>query len=106
MTTISIRQDESGSQYILTGHADYAAVGGDIVCAGISVLTNTLCNLIQAWAEEGRTNLYMMWPEDEPRHIFVDTGGDDDMNTVLAVITSEYVQLSEQYPGNVKVEMI
>lgn len=106
MTTISIRQDEEGSQFILRGHADYAAVGGDIVCAGISVLTNLLCNLIAAWAEEGKATLYMIWPEDEPTNVFVDTAGDEEMNLVLAAFTSEYQQLAEQYPNNVKVEMI
>ena len=39
------------------GHANYAEKGQDIVCAGVSILTNALANALEEAEERGRCSL-------------------------------------------------
>lgn len=106
MINVSIRHDPWSLQVIVGGHAEYAEAGQDIVCAGVSTLTNTLANVVQAWADADLTHMYMIWPDNKPRHIYVETEGDKTMNTVLEAFVLQYCQFAGLYPHNVKVQML
>ncbi len=54
MITITIFQNQSG-QYMgfhCIGHAEYAAYGEDLVCAGVSTLVINTLNAIEAFTQE------------------------------------------------------
>ena len=106
MISIAMRHDEWGLQVIVSGHAEYAEKGQDIVCAGVSTLTNTLANIVQEWADADLTHMYMIWPDREPHHIYVETEGDKTMNAVLDAFVIQYCQFAGLYPQNVKVQML
>lgn len=106
MIRIALRQDERSAQFIISGHAGYAESGKDIVCAGISTLTNTLANMIRMWADAKIIPLWMIWPDDEPYHIYVETGGDPAINAALDSIVTEFCQFGGLYPDNVKIQIL
>ena len=106
MIRIALRQDEKSAQFIISGHADYDEKGRDIVCAGISTLTNTLANMVRMWADMKLLPLWMIWPDDDPHHIYVETGGDPAINSALDSIITQYCQFGGLYPANVKVQIL
>ncbi|CAM3217906.1 ribosomal-processing cysteine protease Prp [Lactococcus hircilactis] len=79
--------------YQVTGHAGFANIGNDIVCAGVSVLYITVTNTLLA---AGRT-----FERDEG--YFVLDANDYDM-ACLKVLYDGIKAIAEQYPENVKVE--
>lgn len=106
MIRIALRQDERSAQFIISGHAGYGDKGNDIVCAGISTLTNTLANMVRQWAEADLIPLWMIWPDDEPHHIYVESGGDPAINAALDSIVTEFCQFGGLYPDHVKVQIL
>lgn len=54
MITVTIYQNHSGQYkgFHCIGHAQYAAYGEDIVCAGVSVLVINTLNAIEAFTQE------------------------------------------------------
>ncbi|KHE76815.1 ribosomal-processing cysteine protease Prp [Lactococcus lactis] len=78
--------------YQVTGHAGFANIGNDIVCAGVSVLYITVTNTLLA---AGRT-----FERDEG--YFVLDANDYDM-ACLKVLYDGIKAIAEQYPENVKV---
>ena len=86
----------------LTGHADQGAYGEDIVCAGISAITETallgitdVLKLDAAWTrEEGHVSCVLSretTPEEDEKAAIV-------FNTMIAGLTS----LKEAYPKSLK----
>lgn len=106
MIRIALRQDERSAQFIISGHAGYAESGKDIVCAGVSTLTNMLANMVRQWAEADLIPLWMIWPDDEPHHIYVESGGDPAINAALDSIITEFCQFGGLYPDHVKVQIL
>lgn len=106
MIRVALRQDERSAQFIVSGHAGYDDKGKDIVCAGISTLTNTLANLVRRLGDEKLVSLWMVWPDEDPHHIYVETGGNPVVNTVMDTIMTEYCQFAGLYPDNVKVQIL
>ena len=106
MIRVALRQDERSAQFIIGGHANYAEKGYDIVCAGISTLTNTLANMVRMWADAKLIPIWMVWPDDSPHHIYVETGGDPAINAALDSIMTEYCQFAGLYPENVQVQVL
>lgn len=106
MIRVALRQDERSAQFIVSGHAGYDEKGRDIVCAGISTLTNTLANMVRMWADAKLLPIWMIWPDDNPHHIYVETGGDPAIYAALDSIITEYCQFAGQYPDNVKVQIL
>lgn len=106
MIRVALRQDERSAQFIVSGHAGYDERGKDIVCAGISTLVNTLANMVRMWADAKLIPIWMIWPDDDPHHIYVETGGDPAINSALDSIITEFCQFGGLYPDNVKVQIL
>lgn len=106
MIRVALRQDERSAQFIVSGHANYAEKGQDIVCAGISTLTNTLANMVRELGEKKLVSLWMVWPDEDPHNIYVETGGNPVINTVMDSFMTEYCQFAGLYPDNVKVQIL
>lgn len=54
MIKIEMMDTDKGYSLAASGHAGYAPVGQDIVCAAVSVLAQTLANKVEAAARSGR----------------------------------------------------
>lgn len=79
--------------YQVTGHAGFANIGNDIVCAGVSALYITVTNVLLSM---GRT-----FERDEGYFTLDATDAD---NACLKVLYGGIKSISEQYPDNVKFE--
>lgn len=54
MIKVEMMDTDKGYSLAVSGHADYAPEGQDIVCAAVSVLAQTLANKVEAAARSGR----------------------------------------------------
>ncbi len=54
MIKVEMMDTDKGYSLAVSGHADYAPEGQDIVCAAVSVLVQTLANKVDAAARSGR----------------------------------------------------
>lgn len=85
------RQDGCLIALELTGHAEYAPNGKDIVCAAVSILVSTVCNLLPT----ARHKTF----EDDTTIIFLrDSKPERDYLRYIAV---GLAQLAKTYPDNV-----
>lgn len=78
--------------YQVTGHAGYANIGNDIVCAGVSSLYITVTNTLLA---AGRTF------ERDEGYFILDANEAD--NACLKVLHDGIKSIAEQYPDNVEI---
>lgn len=106
MISIAMRQNERSAQFIIGGHAEYADKGKDIVCAGVSVLVNALANIARELGEKKVIPLWMVWPDADPFHIYVETGGNEAVNAVMDTFVTEFCQIAGQYPDHVQVQIL
>jgi len=79
--------------YQVAGHAGFANIGNDIVCAGISALYITITNKLLAL---GRT-----FERDDGYFVLDPT---EQEIVCLELLHEGVVSIAEQYPDNVKVE--
>lgn len=87
----------------ITGHAGYGTEGNDIVCAGVSVLVQTLGNYIEAHKDELNCNILEMRFEKGDSNIqLCDTSISGSMNYILKAVfdmTADGLEdLAIQYP--------
>ena len=79
--------------YQVTGHAGFANIGNDIVCAGVSALyitiTNKLLSLGRTFERDG--GYFVLDPTEQE-------------NVCLELLHEGVVSIAEQYPDNVIVE--
>lgn len=106
MISIAMRQNERSAQFIIGGHAEYADKGKDIVCAGVSALVNALANIARELGEKKVIPLWMVWPDADPFHIYVETGGNPAVNAVMDTFVTEFCQIADQYPDHVQVQIL
>ena len=96
MITINVARQADYVQFILTGHANFAEKGQDIVCAAASILVYTLVRRVDDLADSydmnvtGNGEAYICVNEDTPaiRHTF---------DTILMGIR----ELARNYPDHV-----
>lgn len=79
--------------YQVTGHAGFANIGNDIVCAGISVLYITITNklLVLGRTFERDGGYFVLDPTEQEI-------------VCLELLHEGVASIAEQYPDNVKVE--
>lgn len=104
MIKVEMMDTDKGYSLAVSGHADYAPEGQDIVCAAVSVLAQTLANKVDAAARSGRlltscvqhgeTFVVQALPKPGP-------------NNLMVVSWFDFVEeglraLAEAYPDNVE----
>lgn len=72
----------------ITGHAQYAPAGQDIVCAAVSILAFTFMNTYQVQVNKCGNNI-------------IDLSFDEDVDTKF--IRTGFKLMEEEYPNNVRV---
>lgn len=65
MTSIIIKDFKNGKKYLkASGHSGYGNAGTDIVCAGISALTMSFCNMCIELEEEHKIQITKLEAEE------------------------------------------
>lgn len=91
MINIQTRKQNNTYEIVLSGHADYAPHGKDIVCSAVSVLVYTLaecadrhgCKWIERKLSEGQTGLVFEYPPG--------------METVIDTVETGFTLLASDY---------
>ena len=107
MTTVQVRRDENGVCGLkVKGHAGYAEEGSDIVCSGVSAITQTAAMGIievlgiSAGLDISDGNLYLILPDDitdadfEKASIILDTMAMGLRS--IAATYGDYINISER----------
>lgn len=101
MVTAIFSQSDSGF-YALTisGHADFAGAGSDIVCAAVSSAVNLVCNTItevfKLPAQVGEKNncVTLKLPQSSEKSALL----------LLQGLYEQLLQIEEEYPANLRVQ--
>ena len=93
---------------IVKGHASFAEIGSDIVCASASILTYTLANMVQDMHERGRLEEYPVIRL-EGGDAIVECKSKDKLSFTRVLDAYQYALtgfalLAENYPQNVNVK--
>lgn len=100
MTRIYFERNDEYTQIVVTGHSGYAQSGSDIVCAGISILTDTLGNI----AGTTESDCVLVQPLDGFTHIFIKGPETERTRGILDTIQTGYEMIASQYPEYVQIE--
>ena len=93
---IKVRYNEEFTNLKITGHANYAEYGEDIVCASVSSIVETSINL----AHEFNDNIKY---SDDGNTIIVINTNDDNVLKVLKNMIDMLIELQRQYPKNINI---
>lgn len=105
MTRAAFACREGGYEISVTGHADYAGGGKDIVCAACSVLAWVFVRLFHALEDRDKCTLLREVVEPGEVHLTVypAPGARGEIDLLVNVMRDGYRELAEQYPDNVTV---
>ena len=95
MVVVEFSKNEKIEMLRITGHANYASHGEDIVCAGISTLAYSIGNKILNLDE--KFNLVV----DENEFLFKNNKDTDNINLLLETLYEGLLMIEHQYPKNI-----
>ena len=94
-----IKINLSKNKVIISGHANFADYGKDIVCAAVSSIVTTSVNDIYVINREALNY------NDDGKTITIEIIKDDDLvYRILNNLQELLINLSEDYPKNIKIE--
>lgn len=82
----------------VTGHADYAEHGKDIVCSAASILCYTLIAILDRYKYDEK-EVYL--DNGDIKIMVVDTSPRDEATVIFDTILQGFELLAEQYPENI-----
>ena len=94
---IKVRYNEDFTNLKITGHANYAEYGEDIVCASVSSIVETSINL----AHEFNDNI--KYSDDGNTIIVINNTNDENVFKTLKNMIDMLIELEKQYPKNINV---
>ena len=86
----------------VSGHANYAEYGKDIVCAGVSALVQAL----MGWCEENYDKVSCMSVDKESGEVIISCIDEEDVSAVFYMTAIGLVQLANSYPCHVQIDII
>ena len=94
-----IKANISKNKVVISGHANFADYGKDIVCAAVSSIITTSVNDIYVVNKEALNY------NDDGKTITIEVIKDDDLvYKLLNNLQELLINLSEDYPKNIKIE--
>jgi len=95
---ISVK-DNNIKQINIKGHADYDDYGKDIVCSSVSSITITTVNAILMFDKN-----YISYNEKKDNFEIVINENNDITNKLIKNMINLLMELSQDYPKNIKIE--
>ena len=102
MVRAKYKVDENTHTLTVTGHANFAEYGKDIVCAGISSLVQALIG----WIEENFQKDACVMVDSEKGKVIVACEGGDDVAAVFYMASIGLEQIADSYPDHVQIDII
>lgn len=100
MIKVNLQIKDNIYVFSIKGHANYAAIGNDIVCAGCSTLVNILLSGIQVYNIE--TPIVSIKEND----VIIQIIENDDINVkkFISIIIDNFKIIEKQYPKNLDIK--
>lgn len=86
----------------VSGHANYAEYGKDIVCAGISAIVQALIG----WIEENHYKADCISVDTKDGEIVISCEGGDDISAVFNMAYIGLEQIADSYPDHMQIDII
>ena len=104
MTRAVFERREGGYEISVTGHADYAGDGKDIVCAACSALAWVFVRLFRSFEERDKCTLLreVVEPGEVRLTVYPAPGARSEIKLLVETLRDGYRELAEQYPGHVE----
>ena len=97
MINISYKKDKLISEVKISGHANYAVIGKDIVCAAVSsIVTTTINNILTL---DNKAIKYI----DNDEGILITNEDSEMADKLLNNMLNMLIELSSDYPKNIKI---
>lgn len=84
------------------GHANYGEYGKDIVCAGVSALVQALIG----WVEESYYKANCISVDTKDGEVIISCDGGEDVAAVFFMTAIGLVQIADNYPDHVSIDII
>ncbi len=94
--------EEKTHTLTVTGHANFAEYGKDIVCAGISSLVQALIG----WIEENFQKDACVIVDPENGKVVVACEGGDDVAAVFYMASIGLAQIADSYPDHMQIDIV
>lgn len=94
-----IRVNKRGNIINISGHADYAEYGHDVVCASVSSVVTTIVNCIMNIDKDS-----IMYQDDGKTITITKVNNNSVADTILNTMIELLKDLERQYKENIKVE--
>lgn len=102
MTTVSFEYDGNTRKIEITGHADYAEIGKDIVCAAISTLSQTYMFYIKELESRKKATLDSLIISEGHFKIY-STSKSPEADAAFDMLLCGLRSISDNYPDNLKI---
>ncbi len=86
----------------VSGHANYAEYGKDIVCAGVSSLVQALIG----WIEENSWKAECLTVDPKAGEVVISCEGGDEVAAVFYMASIGLAQIADSYPDHVQIDII
>lgn len=94
--------DENTHTLTVTGHANYAEYGKDIVCAGISSIVQALIG----WLEENYYKANNITVNPKEGEVIISCEGGEDLAAVFHMASIGLEQIADSYPDHMQIDII
>lgn len=94
--------NENTHTLTVTGHANYAEYGKDIVCAGVSSLVQALIG----WIEENSWKAECASVDTTDGEVIISCEGGEDVAAAFYMASIGLEQISDCYPDHVQIDII
>ena len=94
--------DENTHTLTVTGHANYAEYGKDIVCAGISSIVQALIG----WLEENYYKANNITVNPKEGEVIISCEGGEDIDAVFNMASIGLEQIADSYPSHMQIDII
>lgn len=93
--------DENTHTLVVSGHANYAEYGKDIVCAGVSSLVQALIGWIEENYVKADINI-----DTTNGEVVISSEGGEDVKAVFYMASIGLEQIADSYPDHVQIDII
>lgn len=94
--------EDSTHTLCVTGHANYAEYGKDIVCAGVSALVQALIG----WCEENYDTVNCISVDTTNGEVIISCDGGKNVAAVFYMASIGLEQIADSYPDHMQIDII
>lgn len=100
MIKCTIKKEKNIKKITITGHADFAEYGQDIVCSAVSMLSFAIGNKVMLLGYESAVSIT------ENKFEFINPGNDADVNLLFETLAEGLEMVENEYSNHIKIREV